>query len=67
MTVHPCPICRRPVTWETTPSRPFCSERCRVIDLGAWGSGDYRIPEDPALEAGEGWSEGESSGGTTPP
>ena len=39
-----CPICKKEVGWEETPSRPFCSERCRLIDLGSWASGDYRIP-----------------------
>jgi hypothetical protein len=26
------------------PARPFCSERCRLIDLGAWADGSYSIP-----------------------
>jgi endogenous inhibitor of DNA gyrase (YacG/DUF329 family) len=26
--------------------RPFCSERCKLIDLGAWATGQYRIPDD---------------------
>jgi uncharacterized protein len=39
-----CPICKKDVRWEETPSRPFCSERCRVIDLGSWASGEYRVP-----------------------
>jgi endogenous inhibitor of DNA gyrase (YacG/DUF329 family) len=34
-----CPTCNRPVEWtEAFPWRPFCSERCRLIDLGAWVS-----------------------------
>jgi uncharacterized protein len=28
-------------------SRPFCSERCRLIDLGRWGSEGYRVPAAP--------------------
>ena len=39
-----CPICRTEVAWEDNPHRPFCSERCRLIDLGAWAEGRYRIP-----------------------
>jgi endogenous inhibitor of DNA gyrase (YacG/DUF329 family) len=39
-----CPICRAEVAWEDNPHRPFCSERCRLIDLGAWAEGRYRIP-----------------------
>jgi endogenous inhibitor of DNA gyrase (YacG/DUF329 family) len=39
-----CPICRTEVEWENNPHRPFCSERCRLIDLGAWVEERYRIP-----------------------
>jgi hypothetical protein len=39
-----CPTCRKETAWETNPHRPFCSERCRLIDLGAWTEGRYRIP-----------------------
>ncbi|MBI4490033.1 MAG: DNA gyrase inhibitor YacG [Deltaproteobacteria bacterium] len=39
-----CPICQAEVSWEGNPYRPFCSERCRLIDLGAWTEGRYRIP-----------------------
>ncbi|HEV8344560.1 MAG TPA: DNA gyrase inhibitor YacG [Candidatus Binatia bacterium] len=39
-----CPICQTDVSWEENPHRPFCSERCRLIDLGAWVGGRYRIP-----------------------
>ncbi len=53
----PCPICRTPVAWETTPTRPFCSERCRTRDLGAWSAESYRIAGAPESEEGEGWSE----------
>lgn len=38
-----CPICRKSVTWEGNPSRPFCSERCKMIDLGAWADERYSI------------------------
>ncbi|MGB6306226.1 MAG: DNA gyrase inhibitor YacG [Steroidobacteraceae bacterium] len=42
-----CPTCRRPVEWTTeSPYRPFCSERCRLIDLGAWFSEERGIPDD---------------------
>lgn len=45
-----CPQCGAQVAW--TPEnryRPFCSERCRQIDLGAWAAGEYRVPvvEEP--------------------
>jgi len=63
MPVRLCPICRKPVSWETTPTRPFCSERCRLKDLGAWSGEEYRVPERPEAEEGEGWSGPESGGG----
>ncbi len=45
----PCPHCRQPSRWQDNPFRPFCSERCRLIDLGAWANEDYRVsdPENP--------------------
>jgi hypothetical protein len=38
-----CPTCRVETSWEENPHRPFCSERCSLIDLGAWMEGKYRI------------------------
>lgn len=38
-----CPTCKKKAAWENNPFRPFCSERCRLIDLGKWASEDYRI------------------------
>ena len=38
-----CPICKNKTTWEENPWRPFCSERCKLIDLGKWVSEEYRI------------------------
>lgn len=39
-----CPTCGKTVTWTADyPDRPFCSERCRLIDLGAWASERYVI------------------------
>jgi endogenous inhibitor of DNA gyrase (YacG/DUF329 family) len=43
-----CPICNRPVEWQDNPFRPFCSERCQLIDLGKWVSEEYRVPGKPA-------------------
>jgi len=37
-----CPICKKPVS-SAAPDFPFCSERCRTIDLGKWASGQYVI------------------------
>ncbi len=38
-----CPICKAEVAL-TDPQMPFCSERCRLIDLGNWAAEKYRIP-----------------------
>lgn len=48
-TVVRCPQCRKPVPWmESQKFKPFCSERCRLIDLGAWANEDYAIAGEPA-------------------
>lgn len=40
-----CPTCGKPVPWQQDyPWRPFCSERCRLIDLGAWADESHRLP-----------------------
>ena len=54
-----CPICRKPVQL-TDPFLPFCSERCKLIDLGNWSSGKYVIstPLKPG-EVGGGMSDEE--------
>jgi len=38
-----CPQCRKETTWTNNPDRPFCSERCRMLDLGQWADEEYRI------------------------
>ncbi|MBN1140615.1 MAG: DNA gyrase inhibitor YacG [Deltaproteobacteria bacterium] len=53
-----CPICGKTVDWGQSPDRPFCSPRCRLIDLGNWSGEEYRIPSkepippenEPALQ-----------------
>ncbi|MCC2640143.1 MAG: yacG [Nitrospira sp.] len=32
-----------PTTWQDNPWRPFCSEQCQIIDLGAWAGEKYRV------------------------
>jgi uncharacterized protein len=44
-----CPICKKPVK-STDPDSPFCSDRCRMIDLGKWASGQYVI-SSPVTDA----------------
>lgn len=52
-----CPHCGASVVWDpSNPYRPFCSERCKMIDLGAWATESYRIPveeDDDSPEGGD--------------
>ncbi len=41
-----CPKCKKEVFWEENPNKPFCSERCRLIDLGDWASEKFKVPSD---------------------
>jgi endogenous inhibitor of DNA gyrase (YacG/DUF329 family) len=53
-----CPSCGKPVAWlPENRYRPFCSARCRQLDLGAWASEAYRVPSSPpdAEEGGDGF------------
>ena len=52
-----CPQCSELAIWPDTPTYPFCSERCRLIDLGVWARGDYRIPTEQIADE-EAWPEG---------
>jgi uncharacterized protein len=51
----PCPTCRQPAVYAASnPWRPFCSDRCRSVDLGAWASERFRVPaEIPPDDGGE--------------
>lgn len=40
---YPCPRCGKPTVWADNPTKPFCSARCKLIDLGAWANEDYKI------------------------
>ncbi len=61
-----CPICKREIPEDAPAPRPFCSARCRAVDLGSWLDGRYRIsspveeaedeglpPPEPEREKGE--------------
>lgn len=48
-----CPICKKPVELGD-PEMPFCSERCRLIDLGVWADEGYRIPTTQIAPDGTG-------------
>lgn len=60
-----CPRCGVPVRYEAANRfRPFCGERCRQIDMGAWASDEYRVAgesvaaDDDASSVAEGEDEG---------
>lgn len=46
-----CPHCRKEASLTDNPYRPFCSKRCKMIDLGTWADEGYRIPGERAPEA----------------
>ena len=46
-----CPVCKKETAWKDNPFRPFCSERCRLIDLGNWASDEYRFAGDKKTDA----------------
>ncbi|MGH7896923.1 MAG: DNA gyrase inhibitor YacG [Candidatus Binatia bacterium] len=48
-----CPSCKAKTRWEGNPHRPFCSERCKLEDLGSWAAERYRIPGSEPLEPNE--------------
>jgi endogenous inhibitor of DNA gyrase (YacG/DUF329 family) len=49
---HICPICKRPTDSDRDADFPFCSERCRLLDLGAWASEKY-VVSDPIFDEDE--------------
>ncbi len=49
MPTYECPICRKKVIVakpDEAPHRPFCSEKCKLIDLGRWLNEEYRVTEE---------------------
>ena len=60
---YACPTCKREIAWNSDfPWRPFCSERCKMVDLGAWLANDRAIAGEPADEIS-----GEASREADPP
>jgi len=49
---HRCPICKIATDSEMHKEFPFCSERCRLLDLGAWASEKY-VVSDPVFDEAE--------------
>jgi endogenous inhibitor of DNA gyrase (YacG/DUF329 family) len=48
-----CPNCGKQVDWDQNPFRPFCSERCKLVDLGKWVNEEYRVPGRAVPTQGE--------------
>ncbi len=58
-----CPTCNRQVEWENNPFRPFCSERCKLVDLGKWVSEEYRVAGKPVPSEHEEDEDGRENSG----
>ncbi len=59
-----CPTCGKSVAWTPVNEwRPFCSERCKLIDLGAWAAEKYRVPVAEDKDRPETAPPGEPPGG----
>lgn len=44
-----CPTCKTPVPWVVEQQfKPFCSHRCKLIDLGDWATEAHKVPGEPA-------------------
>ncbi|HEY7726603.1 MAG TPA: DNA gyrase inhibitor YacG [Anaeromyxobacteraceae bacterium] len=55
-----CPVCRRPAAPRASNGAfPFCSDRCRLVDLGRWLGEEYRVPAGPAGDGGPAGEGGE--------
>lgn len=48
-----CPVCKKEFDKGKSPAMPFCSDRCRTIDLGRWLDEDYALPSIPDPEDDE--------------
>ena len=53
MPIFECPTCKRQMRYEAlteVPFRPFCSQKCKLIDLGRWLNEEYRVADEPSPE-----------------
>lgn len=41
-----CPTCGKRIEWSESEYRPFCSEKCKLLDLGDWIDGNYSVPDE---------------------
>ncbi len=49
-----CLMCGKPTFWKDNPFRPFCSERCKLIDFGHWADEEYTLPAETAPTSADG-------------
>ena len=48
MLIVKCPTCGKPVNYGENEFRPFCSERCKLLDFGAWADEKFNLPAESA-------------------
>ena len=53
MTVVKCPSCGKKVEYQQNEFRPFCSERCQLLDFGAWANEEFSLPAESSSLAEE--------------
>ena len=53
MTVVKCPSCGKEVEYQGNEFRPFCSERCQLLDFGAWADEEYSLPAESSSPSEE--------------
>lgn len=53
MTVVKCPSCGKEVEYQGNEFRPFCSERCKLLDFGAWADEEYSLPAESSSPSEE--------------
>ena len=63
MTVVKCPTCGKDTPFEGNQFRPFCSERCKLLDFGAWADEEYTLPAENTAISEEDLAEIEKASG----
>jgi endogenous inhibitor of DNA gyrase (YacG/DUF329 family) len=61
MSLVKCPRCGKEVEYEGNEFRPFCSERCKMLDFGAWADEDYTRPAENTGLSDEDWEKIENA------
>lgn len=61
-----CPVCDAPVDLTVAPTPPFCSDRCRLVDLGRWLDESYTVPGRPRADDDEEDADGDDGVGAAP-